>query len=132
MQSEIFRKQDESCNLWLRQNLTPRKTASVMTMLEQIVERKSWKASRGLAKCSKCRLSGQQRETVEHLSAECKVLASSKYLTRHNRALIILAISWEKEFKLVEKDMKWYIQKWCRAYTLENDHAKLVWDLSLI
>ena len=27
MQSEIFRKQDESCNLWLRQNLTPRKTA---------------------------------------------------------------------------------------------------------
>ena len=50
IQSEIFRKQDESCNLWLRQNLTPRKTASVMTMLEQMVETKSWKASRGLAK----------------------------------------------------------------------------------
>ena len=40
MQSEIFQKQDESCNLWLRQNLTPRKTASVMTMLEQMVETK--------------------------------------------------------------------------------------------
>ena len=53
MQSEIFRKQDESCNLWLKQNLTPRKTASVMTMLEQMVESKSWKASRRLAKCSK-------------------------------------------------------------------------------
>ena len=24
MQSEIFRKQDGSCDLWLRQNLTPR------------------------------------------------------------------------------------------------------------
>ena len=94
MQSSVFRKQDESCNLWLRQNLTPRKTASVMTMLEQMVETKSWKASRRFAKCSKCRLCGQQRETVEHLLAGCKVLANSEYLTRHNRALMILAISW--------------------------------------
>ena len=67
MQSKIFRKQDESCNLWLTQNLTPRKTASVMTMLEQMVETKSWKAATGLAKCSECRLCGQQRETIEHL-----------------------------------------------------------------
>ena len=28
MKSEMFRKQDESCNLWPRQNLTPRQTAS--------------------------------------------------------------------------------------------------------
>ena len=58
MQSEIFRKQDENCNIWLRQNLTPRKTTSVMTMLEQMVETKSWKASRGLVKRSKCILGG--------------------------------------------------------------------------
>ena len=128
MQSEIFRKQDESCNLWLRQNLTPRKTASVMTMLEQMVETKSWKASRGLADCSKYRLCGQHRETVEYLLAGCKVLANTEYLTRHNTALMILAISWAKEFNLVEKDMKWYKQKWCRGYVLENDHVKLVWE----
>ena len=126
MQSEIFRKQDEICNLWLRQNLTPRKAASVMTMLKQMVETKSWKTSRGLAKCSKCRLCGQQRATVEHLLARCKVLANSEYLTRHNRGLMILAISRAKEFNLIEKDMKWYKQKWCREYTLENDDAKLV------
>ena len=41
MQSKIFQKQDENCNLWLRQNLTPRKTSSVMTMLEKMVETKS-------------------------------------------------------------------------------------------
>ena len=61
MQSEIFRKQDESCNLWLRQNLTPRKTVMVMTMLEQMVETKAWEPSRRL-ECSKCRLCGQQKE----------------------------------------------------------------------
>ena len=38
-----------------------------MTMLEQMVETKSWKASRGLAECSQCRLCSQQKETVEHL-----------------------------------------------------------------
>ena len=58
MQREIFQKQNESCNLWLRQNLTPRKTTSVMIMLEQMAETKAWKASRGLVKCSKCRLCG--------------------------------------------------------------------------
>ena len=29
---------------------------------------------------------------------------------------------------MVEKDTKWYKQKWCRGYVLDNDHAKLVWD----
>ena len=41
---------------------------------------------------------------------------------------MILAMSWTKKFKFVEKDLKWYKQKWCREYILENDHAKLVWD----
>ena len=69
---------------------------------------------------------GQQKETVEHLLAECKVLANSEYLTRHDIALTILAISWAKEFNSVEKDMKWYKQKWYRGYVLDKDHAKLM------
>ena len=51
-----------------------------MTMLERMVEAKSWKASRGLAKRSKCRLCGQQMETVEQILAGCKVLANSEYI----------------------------------------------------
>ena len=49
MQSEICRKQEERFNLRLKQNLPPRKTAWMMTMLEQILETKSWETSRGLA-----------------------------------------------------------------------------------
>ena len=79
-----------------------------MIMLEYPVETKAWKTSRGLAECSKCRLCGQEKETVEHLLAGCKVLANSEYLTRYNTALMKLAISWANEFNLVEKDMKWY------------------------
>ena len=53
-------------------------------MLENMVETKSWKVSRGLAKCNRCRLRGQQRKTVEYLLARCKVLTNSEYLTMHN------------------------------------------------
>ena len=42
MQSEIYRKQDQMCNLWLEQKLTPKKTAVIMSMLEQMVETKVW------------------------------------------------------------------------------------------
>ena len=65
---------------------------------------------------------------VQHLLTGCKVLANSEYVIRHNRALMILAVSWAKEFSFVENDIKWYKKKWCRGYVLENDHAKLVWE----
>ena len=57
----------------------------MMTMLEQILETKSWETSRGLAECRKCRLCDQQQETVEYLFAGCKMLTKREYLTRHKK-----------------------------------------------
>ena len=48
-QSQFYQEQEEECHVWLSQNLHGRKTSSIMTMLEQMVETKSWKVSRGLA-----------------------------------------------------------------------------------
>ena len=48
-QSRLFKKQEPECHLWLTQNLHPRKTSSIMSMLEQMIETRSWKAARGLA-----------------------------------------------------------------------------------
>ena len=76
----------------------------------------------------KCRLCGEHRETVDHLLAGCKLLAGNDYLTRHNRALIILAMQWAKEFKLIDTQTKWYSERWERGHVLENSRAKLVWD----
>ena len=86
MQSAIYKKQNQQSNLWLEQNLTPARTASIMSMLEQMVETRSWKVTRGLIEDGKCRLCREQKETVEHLLAGCKKIANSEYLTRHNRA----------------------------------------------
>ena len=103
-QSKLFAEQEQECNLWLSQNLDPRKTASILMMIEQMVETRAWKATRGLIEDGRCRICFSLGETVEHLVAGCRVLTNSEYLTRHNRALMILAVVWAKKFELIGED----------------------------
>ena len=112
----------------MSQNLHGRKTSSIMTMLEQMVETRAWKVARGLTKEKRCRVCNERDETVEHLVAGCKALANNEYLSRHNRALMIMAVAWAKEFDLINNDAIWYSERWERGTVLENDRAKLIWD----
>ena len=77
-----------------------------------------------------CRVCFQHSEfkTVEHLVARCQKLANSEYLSRHNRALMILAVAWVREHGLIGQDVVWYEQQWDRGTVFENERAKLVWD----
>ena len=92
------------------------------------MENRSWKEVRGLTDDGKCRLCNQHSETIEHLVAGCTKLANSEYLTRHNRALMLLAVTWAKQQELIDQEAIWYQQKRDRGTVLENDKAKLVWD----
>ena len=91
--------------MWLSQNLNPGKTAAIMTMLEQMVETRSWKEARGVTDYGSCKICTQHSETVEHLVAGCTKLAKSEYLTRHNQALMILAVAWAKQQELVGQEV---------------------------
>ena len=93
-QSKVYSEQEKECHLWLTQNLNPRKTAAIMMMLEQMVETRSWKQTGGLVEDGRCRVCFRHSETVKHLVAGCQKLANSEYLSRHNRALLILAAAW--------------------------------------
>ena len=127
-QSQFYSEQEEECHTWLKQNLHGRKTSSIMMMLEQMVETKSWKVSRGLTQDKRCRVCHERDETIEHIIAGCKVLANSEYLSRHNRALMIMAVNWAKDYELVDQEMIWYKERWERGMVLENDRGKLIWD----
>ena len=83
MQSEIPLGFDKGDHDWLKCNTDARKTASIFTLQEQMIETKAWKKLRGLADEDKCRLCGAFRETVQHLLAGCKKLAGSEYVRRH-------------------------------------------------
>ena len=106
---------------------SPRETSSIMSMLKQMVETRSWRAARGLIEHGRCRVCHGHDEKVEYIVAGCIVFPNSEYLTRHNRALI-LAVTWAKEHKLIGADTVWYKEQWERGMVLKNDKAKLVWD----
>ena len=106
LQSDIYRRREQECHLWLKQRLTPRKTASIMTLIEQMVETRGWKVARGLMENGRCRLCGEFNETVEHLVAGCKTMANSEYLARHNRTLMVMAIAWAKEYGAIRVGRK--------------------------
>ena len=59
----------------------------------------------GLMEDRRCRVCFQHSKTVKHLVDGCQKLANSEYLSRHNRALMILAIAWAKEHGLIGQDM---------------------------
>ena len=96
-QSQFYQEQEGKCHLWLSQNLHEKKTFSIMTMLEQMAETRSWKAARGLVPDGHCRKCHERDETIEHLVAGCKVLANSEYFSRDNRALMVMAVTWANE-----------------------------------
>ena len=54
----------------------------------------------------------QHSETVENLVAGCIKLAKSEYLTRHSKALMILAVALAKQQELVGQAAIWYEQQW--------------------
>ena len=82
----------------------------------------------GLVEDGNCRICRNFSETVEHLVAGCTKLANSKYLNRHNRALMVLVVTWAKQQELIGQDAIWYEQRWDRGTVFENHKAKLVWD----
>ena len=127
-QSILYRGQEQEYHVWLSENLNHGKMAAIMTMLEQMVETRSWKEARGLTDDGSCRICTQHSETVEHLVVGCTKLANSEHLTRHNQALMILAVAWAKQQELVGQEVIWYQQRWDRGRVLEDDKAKLVWD----
>ena len=88
-------------------------------MIEQMVETRAWKAARGLIEDGRFRICFSHGEMVQHLVAGCRVLANSEYLTRHNRALMILAVAWAKEYELIGEDTVWYKERWERGTVLE-------------
>ena len=128
MQSEIPLGFDKDDHDWLKCNTDPRKTASIFTLQEQMIETKAWKKLRGLTDEDKGRLCGAFRETVQHLLAGCKKLAGSEYVRRHDNALKVLAVHWAIDNKLLPEGTKWYTEIWEKRKVIENNGKKLYWD----
>ena len=67
-----------------------------------MAETRAWKELTGLTENSQCRLCKEERQIVQYIFAGCKMLASSEYLVRHNRALMVIAVTLAKEQNLLD------------------------------
>ena len=128
LQSEILKEYSEEDSGWLKYNTDPRKTSSIFTLQEQMVETRAWKKIKGLVECDKCRLCGEHRKTVHHLLSGYKKLVRIEYVKRHNNTLKVLAVKWAVENELLTEDTKWYTTNWGRGKVIEKDRKKIYWD----
>ena len=115
---------------WLRKGNLKRETESLQIAAQNKAIRTNHIKARidKTQQNSKCRLSGDRDETINHIISECSKLAPNECMTRHN--WVGKEIHWELCKKLkFRHTSKWYM---CNtASVLENDTHKLLWDLDI-
>lgn len=63
----------------------------------------------------------KNNERLQHLLDGSKMLASSEYIARNNRAFMVIAVAWAREQSLIDQNVK----KW---HILVKSQTKLLWD----
>lgn len=107
-----------------------RKISATMTMQEQMIETTVWKRLRRLGvETNRYKVCKDQRVTVHHTVGGCPVLAGTKYVRRHNNALMLLTVEWAKVEGLLSERTVWYKEKWHKGNVFEANGRKLYWDV---
>ncbi|XP_054913489.1 uncharacterized protein LOC129377515 [Poeciliopsis prolifica] len=75
----------------------------------------------------RCRLCKEAPETVQHITAGCKILAGKAYMERHNQVAGIVYRNICAEYGLETPRSKWETP----PKVVENARAKILWDFQI-
>ncbi|XP_051924320.1 uncharacterized protein LOC127602290 [Hippocampus zosterae] len=75
----------------------------------------------------RCRLYKEAPETIQHITAGCKMLAGKAYMERHNQVAGIVYRNICAEYGLETPRSKWETP----PKVVENDRAKILWDFQI-
>lgn len=75
----------------------------------------------------RCRLCKEAPETVQHITAGCKMLAGKAYMERHNQVAGIVYRNICAEYGLETPGSRWETP----PKVVENDRAKILWDFQI-
>ncbi|XP_051914448.1 uncharacterized protein LOC127596235 [Hippocampus zosterae] len=75
----------------------------------------------------RCRLCKEAPETIQHITAGCKMLAGKAYMERHNQVAGIVYRNNCAEYGLETPRSKWETP----PKVVENDRAKILWDFQI-
>ena len=67
-------------------------------------------------------------ECLAHVLARCRVLAQTKYFSRHNAALKIAFFEMLKDMDLIESSLQWYSPLQPKP-VYQNERAEAYWDV---
>jgi len=78
----------------------------------------------------KCRLCQEKDETINHITAECSIMAPKEYLARHNN--VARYIHWELcgKYNLM-RPKEWYKHVPEENKVIENENVKILWDFNI-
>ena len=115
---------------WLRKGNFKRETESLLRAAQNNAIRTNHIKARidKTQQNSKCRLSGDREETINHIISECSKLAQKEYKTRHDWVGKMIHREMRMKFKF-DHTSKWYMHN--PAPVLENDTHKLLWDFDI-
>ncbi|TWW67382.1 hypothetical protein D4764_02G0004230 [Takifugu flavidus] len=75
----------------------------------------------------RCRLCGDAPETVQHITAGCKMLAGKAYMERHNQVAGIVYRNICTEYGLEVPGTRWETP----PKVVENEQTKILWDFQI-
>ena len=116
-----------------RQHRHTRTVAGIEELYQQLLPTKVYnnrKTGTSSSGDQRCRLCGNEAESVSHILAGCSALAQTKYLERLNHALNILFLEVLRSLNLTEKSSPWYSPIKPKP-VYENEQAVAYWDVPL-
>lgn len=76
-----------------------------------------------------CRKCHQFKETIDHITSGCKILAGTDYTERHNMAGRIIHQALAKTYKLITEERPYY--KYTPNTIIDTNEYKLYWDVEI-
>ena len=121
----------KNSELWLtKSNLRPETESLICSAQEQALATNYVRSEIWKQKCNPtCRLCGEKNETVSHVISGCKILAGTKYTTRHDRIGTYIHWSILKDIG-VEVSDEWY--KHIPKTTVQYKDTTIMWDKEIL
>jgi len=115
---------------WLKSSsLRPNTEGLIVAVQDQAIATRNYQSIWAAGNGGRCRMCGEEKETVPHIISACPSLARTKYIERHDRVVKYLHWALCKENKIKEVSRQYGAHQlitFCR-----NERMRLYWEFTI-
>ena len=123
---------DKTASLaWLKSSTLKRSTESTVCAIQDnaITTKYTKKHIHKTTTDDTCRACKQHHETIHHIISACPVLATTKYIERHDNVCRYIHLRLAEKYNLLTEYPPWY--RYSPEPLLENDTVKILWNFPI-